>query len=144
MARRLFVVNEALREKVSHLAGLGVPQDDIASIIGCAPKTLRKHFRAELDRGAAEANAIISGCLFAAAKGGNTTAQIFWMKTRGGWRERQPADDRDADADAGSGSEVLVLPDNNRDPELTQVLQDAQEKYFAGKHRRKSRPSSGS
>ena len=144
MARQPFVVNEALREKVSHLAGLGVPQDDIASIIGCAPKTLRKHFRAELDRGVAEANAIISGCLFAAAKGGNTTAQIFWMKTRGGWRERQPADDRDADADAGSGSEVLVLPDNNRDPQLTQVLQDAQDKYFATKHRRKLRPSSGS
>jgi hypothetical protein len=65
------------------------------------------------------------------------------MKTRGGWRERQPADNRDADADAGSGSEVLVLPDNNRDPELTQVLQDAQEKYFTRKHRRKPRPSSG-
>ena len=146
MARPAFVVTEALREKVWHLAGLGVPQDDIANIIGCAPKTLRKHFRAELDRGVAEANAIISGCLFAAAKGGNTTAQIFWMKTRGGWRERQPADDRDADADTdgGSSSEVLVLPDNDRDPELTQVLQDAQEKYFARKHRRKPRSSSGS
>ena len=90
----------------------------------------------------AEANAIVSGCLFANAKGGNTTAQIFWMKTRGGWRERQPADNRDADS--GPGSEVLVLPDNNRDPELTQVLQDAQDKYFAKKHRRKPRPSSGS
>ena len=142
MARPAFVVTEVLREKVWHLAGLGVPQDDTAKIVGCAPKTLRKCFREELDRGVAEANAIISGCLFAAAKGGNTTAQIFWMKTRGGWRERQPDDDRDADA--GSGSEVLVLPDNNRDPELTQVLQDAQEKYFARKHRRKPRPSSGS
>ena len=124
MARPAFVVNETLREKVCHLAGLGVPQNDIAKIVGCAPKTLRKRFRDELDRGVAEANAIISGCLFSNAKGGNTTAQIFWMKTRGGWRERQPADDRDADA--GSGSEVLVLPDNNRDPELTQVLKDAQ------------------
>ena len=144
MARQPFVVNEALREKVSHLAGLGVPQDDIANIIGCAPKTLRKHFRAELDRGVAEANAIISGCLFAAAKGGNTTAQIFWMKTRGGWRERQPAKDPDADANAGSSSEVLVLPDNSRDLELTRILQDAQERYFARKHRRKPRSSSGS
>jgi hypothetical protein len=26
---------------------------------------------------------------------------------------------------------VLVLPDNGRDSELTQVLRDAQEKYFA-------------
>jgi hypothetical protein len=29
---------------------------------------------------------------------------------------------------------VLVLPDNNRDPELTEVLRDAQEKYFAKNH----------
>ena len=57
MARIVFVVNDALREKVRHLAGLGVPQDDIAKIVGCAPKTLRKRFRDELDRGVAEANA---------------------------------------------------------------------------------------
>ena len=144
MARQPFVVNEALREKVSHLVGVGVPQDDIASIIGCAPKTLRKHFRAELDRGVAEANAVIAGCLFTAAKGGNIAAMIFWMKTRARWREQPPANDPDANANAGSSSEVLVLPDNNRDPELTRILQDAQERYFARKHRRKPRSSSGS
>jgi hypothetical protein len=42
MARTAFVVNDALREKVRHLAGLSIPQDDIARIVGCAPKTLRK------------------------------------------------------------------------------------------------------
>jgi hypothetical protein len=145
MARPAFVVNEALCEKVLHLAGLGVPQDDIAKIVGCSPKTLRKRFRDELDRGAAEANAIVAGCLFAQAKAGSIAAQIFWMKTRGRWREQPPAaNDRDADTDAGSSSEVLVLPDNSRDPELTRVLQDAQEKYFARKHRRNSRSSSDS
>jgi DNA-binding Lrp family transcriptional regulator len=71
MARPAFVVNEALRETVRHLAGLGVPQEDIAKIVGCSPKTLRKRFRDELDRGVAEANAVIAGCLFAAAKAGN-------------------------------------------------------------------------
>src|SRR6202011_1626146 len=92
MARTAFVVNDALREKVRYLAGLGVPQDDVAKIIGCAPKTLRKRFRDELDRGVAEANATISGSLFGAAKGGNVTAQIFWLKTRANWRERMAAD----------------------------------------------------
>src|SRR5438093_823514 len=82
MARIVFVVNDALREKVRHLAGLGVPQDDIAKIIGCTAKTLRKRFRDELDRGVAEANATISGFLFAAAKAGNITAMIFWLTTR--------------------------------------------------------------
>ena len=137
MARTAFVVNDVLREKVRHLAGLGVPQDDIARIIGCAPKTLRQRCRDELDRGVAEANATISGSLFGAAKGGNVTAQIFWLKTRARWREGSAADDPVANADAGSNSEViLTLPDNNRDPELTQVLRDAQQKYFAGKRQR--------
>jgi hypothetical protein len=104
---------------------------------GAPRKTLRKRFRDELDRGVAEANAIVSGCLFAAVKAGNIAAMIFWMKTRARWRERPPTDGPDGDADAGSTSEVLVLPDNNRDPELTQVLQEAKKKYFAGKHRRK-------
>src|SRR4051812_15748445 len=63
MARKAFVANEATREKVRYLAGLGLPQDDIARIIRCAPKTLRKRFRDELDRGIAEANAMISGYL---------------------------------------------------------------------------------
>jgi hypothetical protein len=128
-----------MREKVRHLAGLGVPQDDIARIIGCAPKTLRKRFRDDLDRGAAEANAIVSGSLFAAAKGGNVAAQIFWLKTRAHWHECAVPDDTAAHRDAEMGSStVLLLPDNSRDPELTQVLRNAQEKYFA----QNSRPQS--
>ena len=42
MARKALLLNEVVREKVRHLAGVGVRQDDIAKIIGCAPKTLRK------------------------------------------------------------------------------------------------------
>ena len=70
MARKPFVVTDAMRERVRSLAGLGVPQVDIARIIRGDPKTLRKHFRDELDRGVAEANAVIAGSLFTAAKGG--------------------------------------------------------------------------
>jgi hypothetical protein len=136
MARRAFVVNAAVRDKVRHLAGVGVSQDDIAKIIGCAPKTLRKRCRDDLDRGVAEANATVSGYLFAAAKAGNVTAQIFWLKTRARWREKTAPEDPIAGADTDSKSEVLVLPDNNRDPELTQVLRAAQEKYFAKKPQR--------
>src|SRR5271155_5674151 len=136
MARRAFVVNEAVREQVRHLAGVGVRQDDIARIIGCAPKTLRKRCREDLDRGVAEANATVSGYLFAAARAGNVTAQIFWLKTRAHWREKSAPDDPLPGSDAGSNSQVVLLPDNSRDPELTQALQEAQEKYFARKPRR--------
>ena len=136
MARTAFAVNDALRERVRYLAGVGVRQDDIARIIGCAPKTLRKHLRDELDRGVAEANATISGSLFANAKGGNVTAQIFWLKTRAHWRERTAADEPASASSGEPNSAVLLLPDNRRDPELTAALRDAQEKYFAGKRQR--------
>jgi hypothetical protein len=141
MARRAFVVNQAVREKVRHLAGVGVRQDDIAKIIGCAPKTLRKRCREDLDRGVAEANAMVSGSLFAAAKGGNVTAQIFWLKSRAHWREKNVAEDAVARGNGEPDSQVvLVLPDNHRDPELPQALQsaeqDALEEYFTRKSRR--------
>ena len=137
MSRKPFAVTEAMREKVRHFAGLGVLQDDIARIIGCAPKTLRKRFRDELDRGVAEANAMIAGSLFSKAKGGDTTAQIFWLKSRAGWRERTATDEADPPADSASTSEILLLPDNCRDPELTETLRDAQKRYFATKRQRR-------
>lgn len=133
MPRPAFVVNAAMREKVGYLAGLGVPQDDIAKIIGCAPKTLRKRFRDDLDRGIAETNATMAGYLFANGKAGNVSAQSFWLKARAHWREGTVPNDLMPGTDAEANSNViLVLPDNSRDPELTRVLQSAQEKYFAG------------
>ena len=142
MARKAFIVTDAMREKVRYLAGFGVPQDDIARIVGCAPKTLRKRCRDELDRGLAEANAQMCGYLFASAKAGNIAAIIFSIKTRLNWRESKAADDPMSGGATGShANAVLILPDNNRDPELTQVLKDAQQKYFAGKRQRQQAPS---
>ena len=131
MARKPFAVNEAVRERVK-LAGIGVRQEDIARIIGCAPKTLRKRLRDELNRGVAEANATIAGYLFAAAKAGNIAAIIFWLKTRAHWRERNVTEPVPS-ANGQSNGYVLLLPDNSRDPELTEALREAQEKFFAGK-----------
>ena len=137
MARKAFLLNETVREKVRHLAGVGVRQDDIAKIIGCAPKTLRKRCREDLDRGVAEANAMVSGYLFANAKAGNVAAQIFWLKTRAHWRERAVSDNLAPGNDAEpSPPVVLLLPDNSRDPELTQALRDTQAKHSPRRPRR--------
>ena len=38
---------------------------------------------------------------------------------------------------ASSSGVVVILPDNGRDPELTQVLREAQEKYFARKRQQR-------
>ena len=69
------------------MAAYGIPEDNISRVIGVDPKTLRKHYRDELDLGETKANAQVAGFLFNAAKNGNVTAQIFWLKTRAKWRE---------------------------------------------------------
>ena len=77
------------RKKVKTLSAVGIPQDEIARHIGIrSPKTLRKHFREELDRGATDANASVAGALFKEAMGGNVAAQKFWLQSRAGWRPR--------------------------------------------------------
>ena len=77
----------ATRELVQLHTMVGTRQEAIASIIGIDPKTLRKHYRKELDQSKAKANATIGGALFNKAKSGDTAAMIFWMKTQAGWKE---------------------------------------------------------
>jgi hypothetical protein len=78
---------------VRAMAGFGVPQEEIATFLDIDPKTLRKHFRTELDRGSTEATTKVAQSLFRMATEGNTVAAaIFWMKARAGWSERQRAE----------------------------------------------------
>ena len=87
MGRRAHRPDPALRRQVEALAAYGIPEADISGVVGIDPKTLRKYYRDELDLGETKANAQVAGFLFNAAKNGNVTAQIFWLKTRAKWRE---------------------------------------------------------
>lgn len=81
------------RRTVKTMSGFGVPHTDIATFLEIDPKTLRKHFREELDRGMTEANAKVAQSLFQmATQGKNVAAAIFWMKARAGWRDRPELD----------------------------------------------------
>lgn len=85
-----FEPTEDQRRTVRAMSGLGVPQPDIAIHIGIDPKTLRKWFREELDRGSIEATTKVAQSLFRmATEGNNVAAAIFWMKARAGRREKQ-------------------------------------------------------
>ena len=72
---------------VKTLAAVGITHEDIASKIGISADTLTKHYDRELKDGRIDANAQIAKGLFEQARGGNTTAQMFWLKTRAGWKE---------------------------------------------------------
>jgi len=87
MGRRAHKPDPSQRKQVEAMAAYGIPEFDIARVVGVDAKTLRKHYRDELDLGETKANAQVAGYLFNAAKNGNVTAQIFWLKTRAKWRE---------------------------------------------------------
>jgi predicted ArsR family transcriptional regulator len=75
------------KRMVKTLSAVGIRYEDIAAKLEITDDTLRKHYRKELDEGRVEANAAIGQTLFQQAKNGNTTAAIFWLKTRAQWRE---------------------------------------------------------
>jgi hypothetical protein len=90
MARPSHQPDPLLRRQVEALAGYGVPEADISGMLAIDPKTLRKHYRDELDHGHVKANAKVAENLFRKATGDgreSVTAAIFWLKARARWRE---------------------------------------------------------
>jgi len=86
MGRRKFNPTSEQRAVVSSLAAVGTQQQDIAKLIGIrSPKTLRLHFRKELDLAAINANANVAGSVYKSAMSGNVGAMDLWLRNRAGW-----------------------------------------------------------
>lgn len=92
------------RKTVESMAAYGIPHDDIARVLGVDPKTLRLHYREELDTGHTKANAKVAESQFLQAVGAPAvydaegkllrseqprvpSCGIWWTKARMGWRE---------------------------------------------------------
>jgi len=103
------------RSMVKTMAGYGIPQPDISRVLKIDIKTLRKHFREELDTGHITATTAMAQNLYKKAMGDGpaaVTASIFWLKARAGWNEKAPVDDSD------KGLTIRVvggLPEPSRD-----------------------------
>jgi len=76
------------RKIVMAMTSYGVPQEDISAVLDIDSKTLRKHYRKELDTATAKANAQVAQRLYQKALDGSETSMIFWLKTRAKWSER--------------------------------------------------------
>lgn len=95
------IPSEITRAEVQALRSYGVPQEDISVYLDIDSKTLRKHYREELDKACIAANLKVRKYLFNAATGkaidnGAThsdclRAAMFWGKTQMGMRENDPA-----------------------------------------------------
>ena len=104
MANPPHAPDERSRKTVAAMAGYGIKHADIALVLDIDPKTLRKHYRHELDTGHITANSRVGESLFLQATGapaqydaaGNMiraeqprvpSCGIWWTKARMGWKE---------------------------------------------------------
>lgn len=92
MGRKNFEPTAEERQKVYRLTASGFTVEDIAKTIyryqkPVSDKTIRKHFQKELETARIEAVGTVAARLFKKAVDGDTTAMIFYLKTRGGWKE---------------------------------------------------------
>ncbi len=91
-------------EQAGKLTGLGMTTVDIANYFGFSKRTFdnimerQPEFKCAVEKGRVAANATVAGSLFKnATKHNNVAAQIFWMKTRAGWREKDRRDDENGE-----------------------------------------------
>ena len=75
------------RRYVEALASYGVPEADIARVVGITRHTLHKHYRDQIENGVIRTNAQVAGFLFSAAKKGSVPAMMFWLRCRAKWSE---------------------------------------------------------
>ena len=107
IGRPQFKVKETDRRQVKTMVGYGIPLQEIAGVLGCDARTLRRHFVNEIAIGRTHANSQVAQSLFKNAVGtplevkdangrvlerheraGNVIAQIFWLKARAGWVDK--------------------------------------------------------
>lgn len=86
-------VTQQMRTQVQSMTGYGIPQLDIARLMQMDVKTLRKHFREELDTGMTRANMLMAEALWKnGVRHNNVQAQIWWTKARMGWKDQSQLD----------------------------------------------------
>jgi hypothetical protein len=80
------------RATVRNLVVAGYSHERIAACIGThgiSERTLRKHFRRELDTSKAEVDAFATNTIIELMKARNLGAACFYLKCRVGWQETQ-------------------------------------------------------
>ena len=89
MAKPKFVPTEEQKRTVKSMAAYGIKQEGIARVLRFrSPKTLRKHFREELDLGEIEGVAQVAQTHYQMARSGKYPAStIHFLEKRRRWME---------------------------------------------------------
>ena len=100
------------RRLVESTSGLGLPHEQIAMLVDIDDKTLRKHYRRELDMGKAKANSQIAKTLYQKATAGDTTSLIWWTKAQMRWSETNNTVLQNPDGTAIEGFKIIFKDTN--------------------------------
>jgi len=92
MAQAPYEPNENDLALVREMSADGVTIKDIAFMVGVSHTTLLKYYGDEMRRVRIENVRGAGKNLYQQAMGGNMTALIFYLKSQGGWREKQEVD----------------------------------------------------
>ncbi len=87
------------RSKVMEFVCAGFKQQDIAMYFDMDEKTLRKHYRNELDKSHMKRTAKLGKNLYLDALRGDKASREFWLKTQGRWSYAKPPDDEKGKGD---------------------------------------------
>lgn len=142
MSRKAHIPDEQTRAQVSALASFGHTQAEICSYLRITSTTLRDNYRFELDNGLMRANAAVAAALYRRAINKDClSAQIFWLKARAKWCEK----DVENQNTAMSVAEKLIDRLAKKDGLLEEIAEDeekdkeAKELKQAIKNAKKSR-----
>jgi len=95
MGANPYTPTDTSRRWVKAHYSMGATQPEIAQALGIDEKTLRKCFREELDQGLLETNHAVAGALYEKATiDKDTSAIIWWEKTRAGKSDKVAVDNR--------------------------------------------------
>lgn len=75
------------RDLVTALAGFGATPGEIGRLLKVPERVVLRDFEDEIDNAAVRVNTEVAGFLFKAAKAGNVSAQMFWLRARAGWND---------------------------------------------------------
>ena len=86
------------RAKVEGFSCAGYTQTQIANYLQIDDKTLRKHYRHELDCAKMDKTMALSDNLYMDALNGDKDDRQFWLKTQGRWSYAKPKEEVEHDA----------------------------------------------
>lgn len=76
------------KDRIFRLAQTGATDEDIAVELQIPLKRLQKRYRRELEKGRVKGKQEMLAQLYeTASSGSNTTATMFWVKSKCGWRD---------------------------------------------------------